>query len=328
MILERHFIKKLAYFFLLLIVQLSFLEFLARLMYTSRTDLYFKHSSIVNQLSQIHVLILGASHGEKSLNPQFFREKTFNLSYSSQDVYYDYQIIEKYIDRLPSLQTVILTLSWFSFGYDEETYEPFFAKDYYHELGISPRSQNILRTWLYSSLFYTHHYGLIKDLILKKRPVLHRIDTCSAVSENSNLPDEVLIANGYRYNNTYMPSSQLLRHGQLKAENHQSLYNRDLINENMTYYQKIITLLLARKKNIVLITPPYSKAYRSSFNSSYLNEFYTLITQLKKQFPQIEYYDFSNWKLTDDCFWDSDHLNITGAEKFSKHLDSLLFNSR
>ncbi len=114
------YIKKSISFILIFIILLIILEIVARNVYNYRTDLFFKYECFKENQNEIEVLFFGSSHTEQSVNPQYINKKAFNLSYGSQDLYYAYAILKKYINYMPNLETIVLELSFFSFGYDEE----------------------------------------------------------------------------------------------------------------------------------------------------------------------------------------------------------------
>ncbi|MBK6345997.1 MAG: hypothetical protein IPF68_08660 [Bacteroidales bacterium] len=77
----------------------------------------YKRLCLEKQLDSIEVLILGSSQALYGLNPDDFTYRTFNLSDISQDLYYDHQLVMKYLDKMPSLRYAIISISYFSFGY-------------------------------------------------------------------------------------------------------------------------------------------------------------------------------------------------------------------
>ena len=165
------YIKKSISFILIFIILVIILEIVARDMYNNRTDLFFKHKCFRENQNEIEILFLGSSHTEQSVNPQYINKKAFNISYVSQDFYYDYAILKKYINCMPNLETIVLGLSFFSFGYDEEEYFEQIVKDYFVDLGILPRSKNI--SIINFLVFFNHKSTFIKDLIKGKKPIPH-----------------------------------------------------------------------------------------------------------------------------------------------------------
>ena len=110
-------------------------------------ELYFRNSqnsfiTIANYFKKnketIEVLILGPSHNQCALNPKFFKLKTVNLSYGSQDIQLDSALFFHNVKQMKNLKKVIFELdyhsldtqrdkdyfrySWYSMYYDIEIY--------------------------------------------------------------------------------------------------------------------------------------------------------------------------------------------------------------
>ncbi len=91
-----------------------------------------KRFNFENQLNKIKVLVLGNSQGLKGINPSYFNCPGFNLSSVSQPFYYDVALSLKYLDKMPNLKAVILTTSYFSFGFDLDNFEEYWRTYFYH----------------------------------------------------------------------------------------------------------------------------------------------------------------------------------------------------
>lgn len=74
-----------------------------------------KEQSLQRHAKTIETLVLGSSHGEFGFTPN---PTSFNLCLSSQDLYYSYQLYQKYASHLPKLHNVVLFYSVFSPGFD------------------------------------------------------------------------------------------------------------------------------------------------------------------------------------------------------------------
>ena len=107
------FLKRLIVFFLPFLVLYPLLE-----IKLSQVPNYYtqKKEYLESQLSEIEILSTGSSHGD-SINPQFLSLRGFNISNDAEDIYYDVQVIEKYLDRMPNLKFIIVPISYFSFEY-------------------------------------------------------------------------------------------------------------------------------------------------------------------------------------------------------------------
>lgn len=119
--------------------------------YTQRKaphEFKYKAAFMDAHAKELEVLVLGLSHVHR-LNLHHIGRKAFNLAYVNQSVDRDYQLWQRYRDRLVSLQYVVLPLScWF------------------HQ-----NTSDGIEAW--RTPFYTIHYGLPAPLFdLQKRLII------------------------------------------------------------------------------------------------------------------------------------------------------------
>ncbi|MBQ7476848.1 MAG: hypothetical protein IJT06_05585 [Selenomonadaceae bacterium] len=101
--------------------------------------------------------------------------------------------------------------------------------------------------------------------------------------------------------------------------------------ETKIEYTKILDdyLTLCEKNNIrpIMFLPPVTEGYMKYFDKQLLDEFYCSVHDAQKKHPAAIFLD--GWKLPtfpDSDFWDTDHLNINGAAKFSAMFNSMIEN--
>ena len=95
-------------------------------------------------LNDIQVLILGSSHTYFGINPEFFNLKGYNLANASQTLYYDKELLGRYIDRMPNLKIVIISYSYFALWTElYENVENWRDYCYYHFWGIKPNNSKL-----------------------------------------------------------------------------------------------------------------------------------------------------------------------------------------
>mgnify|MGYP001547327299 CR=1 FL=1 len=102
-------------------------------------DFKYKKEQLEQKSDEIETLVLGGSHTFYGVNPDQFDSETFNLSYVSQSLYFDYLLLDKYIDSLPRLKDVVMMIAHASmtymFGDGEESWRKF---NYYRHYDITP----------------------------------------------------------------------------------------------------------------------------------------------------------------------------------------------
>ena len=66
------------------------------------------------------------------VNPNFFSFYGFNLSNVSQSLYYDTRLTLNYIDKMPKLKVIIMSIGYFSFRYQLSKSSEAWREDYYY----------------------------------------------------------------------------------------------------------------------------------------------------------------------------------------------------
>lgn len=103
----------------------------------------YKREYMETNGSEIKTLILGSSNAYDGLNPSEL-PAAFNLANSSQTLEDDYRLLTKYIDRMDSLETVIIGLGYHSLGEAQETHRRTYYTIYMDLYPRWPISRNSL----------------------------------------------------------------------------------------------------------------------------------------------------------------------------------------
>ncbi len=309
-------------FFIIMISGMVLIEFAARDMYVPDSDLYFQHEDFMKKMSNIKIVFLGSSHAARGINPGHITGSSYNLAYPSQDLYYDYMVIKKYIDKMPKLKCVIINLSYFSFYYDESEDAPFLLKDYYHELGIGPRkiSLSFIKNL---SVFFIHQDTFLKDLMSRKKRKLLWMEGTGEI--DTVMENDVVLNNGSRLSRGTMDRVSLERDGKSRAQYHGSFNNVAVLKDNVQITKKLLNLLTGRDIKVIMITTPYTDFYRNNFDKNHRREFYAIIDGVCGKNLRCRYVDLNNsHDFIYDDFLNSDHLNFKGAEKLSRKINDML----
>jgi hypothetical protein len=310
-------------FFIILFFGLIVIELIARNIYTPKTDLYLLHKKFKESIKTTEAIFLGSSHIERGINPKFIDVPAYNLAYGSQDFYYDYMIVRKYMSSMPKLKYVVLGVSYFSFYYDESEYSSYMLKDYYTVLGIMPQILS-LQFFKNISVFLIHQDTFFKDVLQHKKPTVMNYINSDDFRDAKNASD-VLLNNGYRFSKGVMSINSLQLNAKERVFFHNRFHDERILLENLEIMKKLLSLLENRNIKIIMITTPYTSFYRESFSKEIIIKFYKVISQLCEKHPHIEYMDYSDSPdFNLDDFLNSDHLNYKGAEKLSKKINKLL----
>jgi hypothetical protein len=258
------------------------------------------------QQKNTQILILGTSHTLTSLNPEKLTFPSFNLAESGQPFYYDYHLLNKYIDRLPKLKVAIIDISYFSLTYNfmDDKVKASRREEYFHVWGIE--SPNV--KWFYpkavSQLLST---GTYSSLTLVWTPP--QLD-----------PKLIPKENGWRKNDTTIVE-QLTDNAakeQLKEINKLMTFDSRTVAQNIELLENLITTLQSHNVTTVCITTPLHTNYVKNINHT-IDAFNKVkIKEIEKKYV-LQYFDYSEDKrFVDTDFVNLDHLNTQGANKFSE----------
>ena len=249
---------------------------------------YKKYKEFEDTKDSVKTLILGSSHGAYGY---IAKEDEYNLSMSSQDLYYAYKLYEKYSD-LPNLKNIVLFYSVFTNGFIiDKTSEKERALAYKKLFNIPIRYECL---YLKLRNFSFAHY--LKKV--KKRPVVHN---------NGNME--------YYY---FFVSPEITP--ELRANQH--LKNNLREEKQNIWLEKFIKLAEEKNQNVYIVLSPATKEYKACLpNSSELFKDLYNVNGLEKA-TLINLYDSEMFDSED--FGDLDHLNSKGAEKLSNYVRNLI----
>jgi len=114
--------------------------------------------------------------------------------------------------------------------------------------------------------------------------------------------------------------------GKLAAKRHHK-GSKSFFNENLAVVDEIISFAKAKNAKVIFYTSPAYKTYTSHLNNEQLQTTIATIQAIQKANSNVSYFNFLNESsFTAQDFFDADHLNEKGAEKFSKKMDSIIIN--
>lgn len=300
--------KKLFFKLLLFSPILLFLIYLEYNLSGIQNSYSYKRNCLEKQIDSIEVLVLGSSQTAYGVNPIYFSKKGYNLANISQTLYYDAQLTLKYIDRMPNLKKVVITISYFSFGeqihdgveaWRDYCYYQFWDIKYpeIQNLDLGKYSKIFLYTPKLSFLYFTQNFNV--NLI------------------------EGLHQNGYLFNDTTLNelniSDQL---GYQRVRAHNLAFNENRITENKTDLEILVNELNKRNIIPVIITPPVYVTYSKYTNKENLKRNQETVRSICERY-QCKYFNyFTDERFVKSDFYDNDHLNFIGASKFSKIINN------
>lgn len=281
-------------------------------------DYSFKNQWLTQNSQEVEVLALGASTVLYDINPQYLNKKGFNAAHLSQSLKYDHFIFNKYIDKMPSLEYVILGIEyWSPFGDIEDSPEWWRVKFYnIHYGGNFYRWEGKYNYELYFrnvATFKTATNGLLTLMGLKN-------ETRRTVNEL-----------GYGANYTIENRQNNWDNGEIEVNRHNSLISSALesnvIAQNKKYVDEIIKECKKRNIKVLLVNFPLYSSYRSLQKEEFLSIQKDFCKSFDEQYNNVSFFDFSdNDYFTEPDFYDANHLNEIGSKKFTLMLDSIINN--
>ena len=266
--------------------------------------------------SEIEVCNLGSSHGVHSYYYEEFEDEytCFNFALDSQGLSYDERILEEYKDSLKEGCVVIIDISYFQFwGSTDVNSDDFLSynKRYYRIL--SP--ERIIA------------YDWFTDMIVKRFRCLDTapgevIKTilfgCKEKEEVKSYPEVSSVVDTYKLEeDTYLSSRRHI------FDNKRDEQGTLIINDaEMDALDEIVKVCHENGFKPVFVTVPYLKEYKNAIrevDSAFLDSFDKMIRKKSKEL-HVEYWDYSDdIRFCDDysLFYNGDHMNTTGAEKFT-----------
>jgi len=262
-----------------------------------------KKTQLDNLCEELEILCLGSSHAFFGINPVYFSKKAYNAANFSQTFDYDQKILEKYIDKMPALKTVMMTVSYFSFFEKLEDSDEVWRKKYY-ALSMEIDKPDIFDDYL---LFSNDRHELVPYWLHKRNPI----------------PVDEL---GFGIRDSIQRNPDFFEKNSAVTAKRHTISNLDFRQEEMrNIMEEIILLCKSRNISVVLLIPPAHQSYRNKLDQRQLNLMYSLIDAFRQQHHHVMIYDaFADPEFVNGDFSDVDHLSRAGARKLTEKLDLFL----
>lgn len=266
-----------------------------------------RRKNLEKNVDSINVLIFGTSHTMAGVNPSYLSVRGYNLANNAQSLYYDKELLLKYIDRLPRLKIIFISISIFSLWYEVYAFNDNWRDNFYSKFwDIKPNNSKIFDL---NRLSYICIYG----------PDVAQ----NGFRKNFNISVEKYTdENGWFNKKTDSAFSPTDSMGIERVNFHKSMMHEDLFIKNIEYLESMLTEITNRGMNPVFITIPVHSKYYNNADPKILKKINGEISKLCLKY-NCRYFDyFEDNRFHDDDFADIDHLNSMGAERFTKLLDS------
>lgn len=294
---------KVLFFFLVPIAVVSLgLEIYLR---NYESDYAQKVDGLALKKDSVQVLVLGNSHAFNDVDTSLMDDGAYNLAGLNQSIYYDKRITLKYLDELPQLEYVLISVDFHSLYFSSQGIRDVWS---YYSYGIPYKENTYFKERLsYFWFGYTPRitFSLLKSKVLDK---LNKVEDKGLIDgweplsgvEGGAFNEATINARAKYFNDLVAQSTEL-----------------ESVKSDLESF--IQTL---KKKGIapILFTSPVRQELYDRLNKDVIEKNAAYIHQLQRT------YDIPYWNLTDtisdkNLFYNVDHLNTSGAKQFSKVLN-------
>lgn len=293
--------------FLLLIVAIELYVIYYPNTFNRKAD--YLHTNAANA----QMLVLGSSHNQNALNPEFLKLKTINLANASQDIQIDSALFFKYAAEMKSLKAVILELDYFTLE-EKNDKENFRLPWYKRFFGIELYPISIYnRVSVYASSPSFFNKVLVDAINPKK--VKYQINQYGFIT--NDFPG---VMEDLKYDSLQLAATAAER---LKGKHAAvSLYNLDF---NKSKLNAVINYCLAHDIKVILLSAPMYSTYIRNEVAEKNTRRAQYIDSLRTAAPAIQYFNYeNNPRFVVRDFKNDDHLNSDGAKKYTIIIDSLV----
>lgn len=313
----KKFFKNLLIFSFILIVPIGTIDIWLRNMNTLHKEkLNGLHKNSIN----IEVLILGNSHANYGVNPKMFSLEAYNLANVGQSIYFDRRLTVSNIKSLSKLKYVFISVDYHTLYFSSQG-EVLDLWSYYAS-GIRYKKNNYLKEDISPFLFgYTPKvsFSLFKKAIDRKKKKVIDFDVENGVKITDSIVKGFIPFTG---NSTSFNE----KHYESRAESFYNSYRTSDKKEVLIDLEHFIQELKKKGVTPILFATPTFGDYNVFLNKHVILQNTKYINYLTAKY-NLEYWDYSNSeRFKKEDFYNCDHLNIKGANVFSKILNDRLVN--
>ncbi|MBK6551087.1 MAG: hypothetical protein IPG11_11875 [Flavobacteriales bacterium] len=269
-------------------------------------DYSFKHEQLVRNGSEFQILVLGNSHAYKGIDPEVIGLPGFNAANISQDLSYDRAVLERHLPYLPSLDYIILPISYGTLGsHMASGKESWRVKNYTIYMGIDKDANE-----------------LADHLELLIRPMQDQLSMLSKYylkGRDNRSCQQSGVASQMRRTGVDLSST-----GRKAAARHFHPSN-PATEQSLKDLDAIIALASQHSIEVVLVTLPAWSSYRRELDPVQLERKNATCERLANNSPAVHYFDLLDDPRFDSTnFEDADHLSFSGSVKVSKLIAILI----
>ena len=305
----KHFIKQ-----ILLFISIPLALILLSDVWLRATNSLYKQkiAGLRNNKDSIAVLILGNSHAAYGVEPSQFSLHTYNLANSGQTLYFDKRLTLSFINQLPQIRFVFISIDYHSLYSSSQGSRD---KWLYYASGLKYKNKNYILEDISPFLF---GYGPKLSVSLLRKALGEKFKNGkNKMKQGTMIKGYIPFAGKPAIFNikAYQKRAKATTEAVLKSAEAKEVL------EDLEYF---IRILKARNITPILFATPTFKQYNLLLDRSIINQNTAAINYLRRK-HNVMYWDYSqDTSFTKEYFFDCDHLNKTGAARFSKMLNERL----
>jgi len=310
------------------------LGFIITLLFVNARDVYLEGTDVRDRQALAEsrhrkVLLLGTSHGY-DLNLKEAGLSGVDMTHGGQDLFEMAFMARTVKERSRRLDTVIISLSYFSFSFDNSAYTLDGVKtrigrritlytDFRRMAFIPGDGAEFLKGMLYPVVTLDHYQLGFQTLLARLTP---GASVPGAPSASQPPPSPV----------KRKPRDWYVRHAQRRCKSfgefasNMAEHHPGLAEDSFNSTLELVRELQAASVRVIFFTPPYTTGYNECFEQTYVKQAIEGGHRLQS-LTGAPYFDFSHdpdFVENIRLFEDSDHLNDEGRKRFSRRFKEAL----
>ena len=312
----QEFLKKNIWFLLLPLLIVLTSDISLRMLNTLYKEKYKGAKEVADS---IQILALGTSHANYAIDPQQFDLYTYNIANLAQSIYFDKRITLSLLPDMKRLKYVFISIDYHSLAFSSQFKRDFWS---YYGNGVKYKETKYFLANLSPTLFgYTPKvsYAMLKRRLINRWKYGKEVIDFE-VQNGVNLykpPVKGFIAFEGRDTVNFNPDAFDF----LSNSYTEIIDESDEKKEILADLEDFVDTLITHGVTPILLTSPTYTVYNTYLNQSYVNENIESSKRIAQKY-NIDYWNFLDSDLfTIDDFYDMEHLNREGAQKFSTILN-------
>lgn len=269
-------------------------------------DYSYKARWLDDNSNKVKIWCFGSSHSYFGINPIYFDRHAFNSAHVSQSVKFDYHIFKKYLNKMDSLETIVISVSYFTLWSNlEKGSEKWRVPNYHIHYGCNDIKADL-------------RFKINND----SKPFNRAAKSLLKMQNDINC-SELGWGTSYSYENK---SSEWKESGKTACERHtRREIDYDIQKENEETIRKICSICKNKNINVILLTTPTYHTYYELLDSAQLSKTINFCKRTENMFDNVRYVNLlKDNRFTDDDFYDADHLDEFGAKKLTLILNDTI----